>query len=110
MPVESKRYIHRIGRTARGGSEGVAISICNEDERKELKKLVKKNKDILLKYTLKTKTVEEISAKIDGIKSYLNEVEKQERLEKQYFLATVEMATAENVIKHKDEIMNRPKR
>ena len=46
MPIETKRYIHRIGRTARGGNDGVAITICNEEERKDLKKIVKKHKDV----------------------------------------------------------------
>eukprot|EP01022_Parablepharisma_sp_SALTPOND_P020276 TRINITY_DN3641_c2_g1_i1.p1 TRINITY_DN3641_c2_g1~~TRINITY_DN3641_c2_g1_i1.p1 ORF type:complete len:676 (-),score=96.91 TRINITY_DN3641_c2_g1_i1:72-2099(-) len=110
MPIEIKRYIHRIGRTARGGSEGVAITICSEDERRDLKKVVKKNKDKLLKYSLKMKSVEELAEKIEGITEYMHDVEKQEKVEKQYFLANVEMARAENVIKYKDQIMNRPKR
>ncbi|MDR3581689.1 MAG: DEAD/DEAH box helicase [Candidatus Pacebacteria bacterium] len=110
MPIENKRYIHRIGRTARGGSGGVAISICSETERKELKRIVKKNKDELQKHTMKQKDVEEIVAKIDSIHDYLIEIDKQERLEKQYFMATIEMTKAENIIKHKDEIINRPKR
>lgn len=33
MPVEMDRYIHRIGRTARKGYMGNAITICNEDDR-----------------------------------------------------------------------------
>jgi superfamily II DNA/RNA helicase len=42
FPNEPKRYLHRIGRTARAGSHGVAITICNDQERKELKKLTRK--------------------------------------------------------------------
>ena len=110
MPIETKRYIHRIGRTARAGKEGKAISICDEEERKELKKIVKKHKDILLKHTIKTKAMEEISAKVEESEGYLHEVEKQEGLEKQYFLANIEIAKAENIVKFKDQIMNRPKR
>lgn len=33
MPQEAETYIHRIGRTARGGAEGEAISFCTEEDR-----------------------------------------------------------------------------
>ena len=32
LPNESETYVHRIGRTARAGREGVAISFCEETE------------------------------------------------------------------------------
>ena len=36
MPEQDELYVHRIGRTARAGKEGVSISLCNMDERKRL--------------------------------------------------------------------------
>lgn len=33
IPNESESYVHRIGRTARAGASGVAISFCDSDER-----------------------------------------------------------------------------
>jgi len=41
-PVEPRRYVHRVGRTARAGASGVALTICNDEERKEVKKLSRK--------------------------------------------------------------------
>ncbi len=32
MPVEAESYVHRIGRTARAGAEGAAISFCATEE------------------------------------------------------------------------------
>ena len=32
MPVEPESYVHRIGRTARAGAEGIAISFCDAEE------------------------------------------------------------------------------
>jgi len=32
LPNEAESYVHRIGRTARAGAEGVALSFCNTDE------------------------------------------------------------------------------
>ena len=42
FPLEPRRYVHRVGRTARAGQSGVAITICNDEERKDLKKLSRK--------------------------------------------------------------------
>jgi len=39
MPVEPEAYVHRIGRTARAGAEGIAVSFCCEEEFKELRQV-----------------------------------------------------------------------
>ncbi len=36
IPMDPESYVHRIGRTARAGREGVAISFCDPSERKLL--------------------------------------------------------------------------
>ncbi|MFH1532889.1 MAG: DEAD/DEAH box helicase [Pseudomonadota bacterium] len=36
LPHEPEVYVHRIGRTARAGEEGVALSFCMESEREDL--------------------------------------------------------------------------
>ena len=36
LPVEPESYVHRIGRTARAGAEGVAFSFCDFEERPHL--------------------------------------------------------------------------
>ena len=45
MPVEAESYIHRIGRTARAGSDGQAWSFCSAEERgllRGVERLIKK--------------------------------------------------------------------
>ena len=37
LPVEPESYVHRIGRTARAGSSGIAISFCDPGERAALR-------------------------------------------------------------------------
>ena len=37
LPEISETYVHRIGRTARAGSDGIAISFCSMDERVDLR-------------------------------------------------------------------------
>ncbi|MBF0316103.1 MAG: DEAD/DEAH box helicase [Oligoflexia bacterium] len=47
LPDDPKSYVHRIGRTARAGREGVAISFCDESELELLKNIEK-----LIKYNI----------------------------------------------------------
>ncbi|GGD53090.1 DEAD/DEAH box helicase [Erythrobacter arachoides] len=41
LPNVPEQYVHRIGRTARAGADGVAIAFCAEDERSYLKDIRK---------------------------------------------------------------------
>lgn len=41
LPNVPETYVHRIGRTGRAGNDGIAISFCAADERKELKDIEK---------------------------------------------------------------------
>ncbi len=41
LPQTPEAYVHRIGRTARAGAEGVAISFCADDERSLLRDIQK---------------------------------------------------------------------
>lgn len=46
IPEQAETYVHRIGRTARAGKGGVAISLCDINERKDfesIEKLIKKS-------------------------------------------------------------------
>ena len=41
LPVDAESYVHRIGRTARAGKDGIAISFCDETERDALSRVQK---------------------------------------------------------------------
>ncbi|WP_324260821.1 DEAD/DEAH box helicase [Altererythrobacter sp. H2] len=41
LPNVPEQYVHRIGRTARAGKDGIAIAFCAEDERAHLKDIRK---------------------------------------------------------------------
>jgi ATP-dependent RNA helicase RhlE len=46
IPEQAETYVHRIGRTGRAGSSGIALSFCAQDElsyMKEISKLIKQN-------------------------------------------------------------------
>jgi ATP-dependent RNA helicase RhlE len=51
LPNEPETYVHRIGRTARAGAKGIAISFCDGEERAFLRlieKLIKKEIPLVL--------------------------------------------------------------
>ena len=41
LPNDPENYVHRIGRTARAGARGIAISFCDSDERAYLRDIEK---------------------------------------------------------------------
>ncbi len=50
LPNEPESYVHRIGRTARAGADGIAISLCDNSERQQLRaieKLLKRSLDVV---------------------------------------------------------------
>ena len=51
LPNESESYVHRIGRTARAGTSGVAISFCDAEEKaflKDIEKLIGKSIPVII--------------------------------------------------------------
>jgi len=57
LPNVPESYIHRIGRTARAGASGHAISFCAPDEQKQLRDIEK-----LLKKTIPVAHLEGLTA------------------------------------------------
>jgi len=50
LPHEPESYVHRIGRTARAGAAGIAISFCDASERPQLRsieRLIKRSLDVV---------------------------------------------------------------
>lgn len=54
LPNVPETYVHRIGRTGRAGSNGVAVSFCDSEERTDLnniQKLIGFNMEVIRSYT-----------------------------------------------------------
>ena len=74
--MDAESYVHRIGRTARAGREGIAISFCDETERDELAKIQK-----LIKLQLPTENFvgeNEASVKMTKTKRFVDPRRKPE--------------------------------
>jgi len=44
MPIDAETYVHRIGRTARAGATGIALSLCDRDEVKILRAIERRTR------------------------------------------------------------------
>jgi len=110
FPTEPKRYLHRIGRTARAGATGVSITLTNEEERKEIKKLTRKMNQNLNSYMVNPKLITTchnfIVSQVDAI---LHDIELELLEDHEMEKAYKEAMKAENMWKHRDEIESRPK-
>ena len=52
LPNEPESYVHRIGRTARAGASGVALSFCDSEERaylKDIEKIIRQKIPIMVR-------------------------------------------------------------
>ena len=49
-PKESKQYIHRIGRTARAGSEGIAINLLSSSDHENFDRVLRDNSTVHIEH------------------------------------------------------------
>ena len=112
MPLIGERYIHRVGRTARKGYVGEAITICDDKERLVLKKVFKKEKiEINVKpLKIKNEEIKDLYKKIMNIKDDIEEKLVDEKAEKQFEMAEKDIEKTMNIKLHQNEINNRPKK
>jgi superfamily II DNA/RNA helicase len=99
-----------VGRTARAGMHGACITLCNDIERTEIKKLTRKLGHHITPYTLQAKHVQKtfdvILNKLDHL---VKDVQIEEAGDSELQKAMMEAKRAENMIKYKEDIANRPK-
>ena len=107
IPEEINKLLHRIGRTARAGQQGISISLCSEEERTMVRKTIKKNTSSL---GIDKEKLDECQRIIDGCSAEVKETIKQELMEKEMQKAEMEAKKMNNMMEHEDEIYNRPKK
>ena len=112
IPKTVEDYIHRIGRTARAGRRGVAVTIVSEKDRKFVKSTAKSMEGTT---TLKSRSIDPAAAdewqeKVDGLEADVEEILEEEREAKDLAQMEMQVTKGENLLKHHDEIMARPRR
>ena len=112
MPLIGERYIHRVGRTARKGYIGEAITICDDKERLILKKIFKKEKiDVNVQLIkINNSDIKNIYKKIMSQKDVIEEKVVNDKADAQSKIAEKEIEKAMNIKLHQQEINNRPKK
>uniref|UniRef100_J3NDF4 RNA helicase n=1 Tax=Oryza brachyantha TaxID=4533 RepID=J3NDF4_ORYBR len=109
-PRDVRTYLHRVGRTARAGREGYAVTFVTDDDRSLLKAIAKKAGSQLKSRIVAEKPVAECGKLIEQLEDQISTIIQEEREERILRKAEMEATKAENMIAHKDEIYSRPKR
>lgn len=69
LPNESESYVHRIGRTARAGASGIAISFCDIEEKaflRDIEKLIGKKIELIIDQPYHSQVVAEAKTLSSG--------------------------------------------
>jgi len=113
MPSTEAVYVHRVGRTARAGKKGRAVSLVGETghERTLLKLIVKHSYQNSCKHRIvPADPIKMWREKIENMSQSIKEVISLEKEEKAMRVAEMEAEKLTNIIKYKDEIVSRPAR
>jgi ATP-dependent RNA helicase DDX27 len=110
MPVMEDRYIHRIGRTARKGYIGEAITICDDDDRLILKKLIKREKFVLSNIKVENSSVKAIYKQLVSWKEAISDQINEYLAEKELQEAERDVEKTINLKMHSNEIYNKPRK
>ncbi|KAI3464819.1 hypothetical protein Pfo_021482 [Paulownia fortunei] len=109
-PRDLTSYVHRVGRTARAGREGYAVTFVTDDDRSLLKAIVKRAGSRLRSRIVAEQSIKKWSQMIEQMEDQVSSILQEEREEMALRKAEMEATKAENMIAHKDEIYSRPKR
>jgi ATP-dependent RNA helicase DDX27 len=112
-PQTLEIYVHRVGRTARAGRSGVAITLAAEPDRKVVKAAVKAGKAQgakIISRVIDPADADKWQAKVDEMDEEIEEVLREEKEEKQLAQVEMQVQKGENMIKYEEEINSRPKR
>ncbi len=110
MPMTVKEYVHRVGRTARAGRSGLAISLVKEQDRSLVKAIVKEGISDALRRQIPFDRVKFWHEQIVSWKDDLQQLHEAETAEREFELGMRDAAKAHNLVAHQDEILARPKR
>ncbi|KAI3724128.1 hypothetical protein L2E82_35895 [Cichorium intybus] len=109
-PRDLTSYVHRVGRTARAGREGYAVTFVTDNDRSLLKAIVKRAGSKLKSRIVAEQSINKWCEMIEKMEDQVASILREEREEMALRKAEMEADKAENLITHRDEIFSRPKR
>lgn len=109
MPQNYAIYQHRVGRTARAGRMGRAVTLAGENDRKLLKMAIKNADKKTVKHrVIPQDVITRYRERVEGLTDGVKEVMAEEKEDKALRQAEMEMRKSQNLLKHEDEIYSRP--
>ncbi|GAA5972686.1 hypothetical protein JCM11641_002973 [Rhodosporidiobolus odoratus] len=111
MPRSLEIYLHRVGRTARAGKKGRALTLVGESDRKLVKLAMKHAPPESIKQrTVPADAVSIVSKQLRALDGEVKEVVREEKMEKEFRRGNMELVKAQNMLEHEAEIKARPAR
>ncbi|KAK1937727.1 DEAD-box ATP-dependent RNA helicase 28 [Phytophthora citrophthora] len=110
MPKDITTYVHRVGRTARAGRNGRAVTLTSESRRLVMKQVSRHCKGFVKSRAVPDPVIAQWKARIESMQEDVKLVMHEETLEKRMREAEKEATRATNLLRHRDEINSRPAR
>ncbi|RCI14747.1 hypothetical protein L249_6686 [Ophiocordyceps polyrhachis-furcata BCC 54312] len=112
-PQTLENYVHRVGRTARAGRKGTAVTLAAEADRKLVKAIAKAGKargTTVTSRLVAASDADKWQRRVDELSEEVESVIEEEKHLKEVQQAEMHIKKAENLLVHKAEIQARPKR
>jgi len=112
VPRNLSEYVHRVGRTARAGRGGKAVTLADDSQRtkKMLKDIVRGAPDVIKRRVVPPDAIAAMRARIEELEEDLEAVLEDEKVERELRRASMEEEKTRNTLEHEDEIHARPKK
>ncbi|TYZ67126.1 hypothetical protein PybrP1_011221 [[Pythium] brassicae (nom. inval.)] len=110
MPKDLTTYVHRVGRTARAGRNGRAVTLTSESRRLLMKQVSRHCHGFVKSRAVPDAVIAQWKARIASMQSDVKLIMHEETLEKRMREAEKEAAKASNLVRFEDEIAARPAR
>ncbi|PLW12720.1 hypothetical protein PCANC_18161 [Puccinia coronata f. sp. avenae] len=112
-PSQYDVYLHRIGRTARAGTKGSALTLVGESDRKLIKEARKNclaTQGVIKNRRVDPNLVKDVKEELEKLSSTIAEIIEEEKQEKEMRNSEMQLKKGQNLMEHEDEIKSRPAR